>query len=71
MWVVAYLPEAERERAALPKSKENRGHEMYYSKNWWANSEYKGVNTRWVTAEGQRFEVQFHTRRQLRMPSTR
>ena len=40
---------------------ENRGHEMYYSKNWWANSEYKGVNTRWVTAEGQRFEVQFHT----------
>jgi hypothetical protein len=40
---------------------ENRGHEMYYSKNWWANPEYNGVNTRWVTAEGQRFEVQFHT----------
>ena len=22
---------------------------------------YKGINTRWVTTEGQRFEVQFHT----------
>jgi hypothetical protein len=40
---------------------ESRSHEMYYSKNYWANPEYKGVNTRWVTAEGQRFEVQFHT----------
>jgi hypothetical protein len=39
---------------------ENRGHEMYYSKNWWSDPEYKGVNTRWVTPEGQRFEVQFH-----------
>jgi len=40
---------------------ENRGHEMYYSKNWWTNPEYKGINTRWTTPEGQRFEVQFHT----------
>ena len=40
---------------------ESRGYEMYYSKNWWTNPEYKGINTRWVTAEGQRFEVQFHT----------
>ena len=39
----------------------SRGHEMYYSKNYWADPEYKGINTRWVTAEGQRFEVQFHT----------
>ena len=37
------------------------GYEMYYSKNWWTNAEYKGINTRWVTQEGQRFEVQFHT----------
>jgi hypothetical protein len=37
------------------------GYEMYYSKNSWSDSEYKGVNTRWVTPEGQRFEVQFHT----------
>ena len=40
---------------------ESRGYEMYYSKNWWTNPEYKGINTRWVTPEGQRFEVQFHT----------
>lgn len=37
------------------------GYEMYYSKNSWADPEYKGINTRWVTPEGQRFEVQFHT----------
>ena len=40
---------------------ESRGHEMYYSENWWTNPEYKGINTRWVTPEGQRFEVQFHS----------
>ena len=26
-----------------------------------SQAEYKGINTRWLTAEGQRFEVQFHT----------
>jgi hypothetical protein len=40
---------------------ESRGYQMYYSQNWWTNPEYKGINTRWVTSEGQRFEVQFHT----------
>jgi len=40
---------------------EDRGYEMYYSKNWWTDPEYKGINTRWVTTDGQRFEVQFHT----------
>jgi hypothetical protein len=40
---------------------ESRECEMFYCKNWWENPEYKGVNTRWVTAEGQRFEVQLHT----------
>jgi hypothetical protein len=40
---------------------EGRGHEMYYSQNHWTDLEYKGINTRWVTLEGQRFEVQFHT----------
>ncbi len=40
---------------------ESRGYEMYFSKNWWTNPEYKGINTRWVTPDGQRFEVQFHT----------
>ena len=30
---------------------EEHGYEMYYSRNWWTNSEYKGINTRWITAE--------------------
>ncbi len=34
---------------------------MYQSKNSWGNSEYKGINTRWTTPEGLRFEVQLHT----------
>jgi hypothetical protein len=45
----------------IKESFESRGHETYYSKNYWTDPEYKGINTRWVTAEGQRFEVQFHT----------
>jgi hypothetical protein len=40
---------------------EGLGYEMYQCKNWWEDAEYKGVNTRWVTGEGQRFEVQLHT----------
>ncbi len=40
---------------------ESCGHEMYLSRNSWGNLEYKGINTRWLTQEGQRFEVQFHT----------
>jgi hypothetical protein len=37
-------------------------HRMIYSRNHWRDDpEYKGINTRWVTPEGQRFEVQFHT----------
>jgi hypothetical protein len=40
---------------------ESYGHEMYLSNNSWNSREYKGINTRWVTQEGQRFEVQFHT----------
>jgi hypothetical protein len=40
---------------------ESRGHEMYHSTNYWIDPEYKGINTRWVTSDGQRFEVQFHT----------
>jgi hypothetical protein len=40
---------------------ESRGYQMYYSHNYWTNAEYKGINTRWVTPGGQRFEVQFHT----------
>ena len=40
---------------------EDAGHEMYQSTNYWADPEYKGINTRWITQPGQRFEVQFHT----------
>jgi hypothetical protein len=40
---------------------EARGHEMRYSENHWPDPQYKGINTRWITPEGQRFEVQFHT----------
>jgi hypothetical protein len=40
---------------------ESRGYEMCYSKNSWTDLEYKGINTRWVAPDGQRFEVQFHT----------
>jgi hypothetical protein len=39
----------------------NRGYQMYLSKNSWSDPEYKGINTRWVTPDGQRFEVQIHT----------
>ena len=28
---------------------ENSGYEMYQSKNTWGNTEYKGINTRWMT----------------------
>jgi len=40
---------------------ESLGYEMYESKNSWNAAEYKGINTRWVTVERQRFEVQVHT----------
>lgn len=40
---------------------EGHGHDMYLSNNSWSGQEYKGINTRWMTQEGQRFEVQFHT----------
>ena len=40
---------------------ESYGHVMYLSNNSWSSHEYKGINTRWVTQEGQPFEVQFHT----------
>jgi hypothetical protein len=40
---------------------ESFGYEMSYLENYWTNAEYKGINTRWVTQQGQRFEVQFHT----------
>jgi len=41
---------------------ESSGYELVYSKNRWINDRYySGVNTRWETSDGLRFEVQFHT----------
>jgi hypothetical protein len=41
---------------------ETHAYRMVYSKNHWRDDpEYKGINTRWVTGEGQLFELQFHT----------
>jgi hypothetical protein len=45
----------------LKERLESRGYQMYEGRNSWDAAEYKGINTRWITAEGQRFEVQFHT----------
>ncbi len=61
--VSAYAQAIEQENGYydIKERYESRGCEMYLSKNWWTNSEYKGVNTRWLTPEGHRFEVQFHT----------
>ncbi len=42
-----------------------QGYEMRYSENHWNDSQYKGINTRWVTPTGQQFEVQFHTAESL------
>ncbi len=40
---------------------ESAGYRMTYSKNHWLDDpEYKGINTRWQTPEGARFELQFH-----------
>ena len=40
---------------------EERGNELLLSRNSWDDSDYKGVNTRWLTAGRQIFEVQIHT----------
>ena len=40
---------------------EERGNEMVVRRNSWDEPDYKGINTRWRTADGQMFEVQIHT----------
>jgi hypothetical protein len=37
------------------------GSEHMMTRNSWDSPDYKGVNTRWLSPEGQVFEVQFHT----------
>jgi hypothetical protein len=41
---------------------QEHGFEPVLSRNSWESPDYKGVNSRWRTTEGQLFEVQFHTR---------
>jgi hypothetical protein len=43
-------------------SLEERGYKLQLVRNEWENPEYKGVNTRWESPDGQMLEVQFHTR---------
>jgi hypothetical protein len=40
---------------------EARGSELIVCRNYWNDTDYKGVNTRWLSKNGQIFEVQFHT----------
>ncbi len=69
----------------LQRSLESAGYKMTYRENHWQNDpQYKGINSRWVTPDGGRFELQLHTResfyakeqlthpsyRRLRVPST-
>ena len=42
-------------------SLELHGNELILRRNLWDSPDYKGVNTRWLTSNGQVFEVQFHT----------
>jgi hypothetical protein len=40
----------------------DQGFELDRLKNYWADAQYKGINSQWlVPGSGQRFEVQFHT----------
>lgn len=42
---------------------ESAGYRMTYRKNHWLDDhpQYKGINSRWDTPDGGRFELQFHT----------
>ena len=42
-------------------SLEERDYKLLFVRNEWENPEYKGVNTRWRSPEGQMLEIQFHT----------
>ncbi len=38
-----------------------QGYSLDFRRNSWESSQYKGLNTRWRTPDGQLFEIQFHT----------
>jgi hypothetical protein len=39
---------------------QNDGHRMALNRNSWTSHQYRGINSRWHTPDGQLFEVQFH-----------
>ncbi len=67
------IPDALRYTYQIPAEKYTRGvaeissrlkadgYNLIFCRNSWSDSEYKGINTRWRNAQGQIFEVQFHT----------
>jgi hypothetical protein len=46
---------------AAARQLQRHGYQLVLSRNSWESPDYKGINTRWRTTEGQVFEVQFHT----------
>ena len=50
-------------RAFAQRQLETAGCRMTYLRNHWVDDpDYKGINSRWTTSDGGRFELQFHTR---------
>ena len=46
---------------AATRELQGHGYQLVLRRNSWESPDYKGINTRWRTTEGQVFEVQFHT----------
>jgi hypothetical protein len=46
---------------AATRELQGHGYQLVLRRNSWESLDYKGINTRWRTTEGQVFEVQFHT----------
>jgi hypothetical protein len=46
---------------AISQRMQDQGHVLTEVRNFWSSEGYKGINSRWSTADDQRFEVQFHT----------
>jgi hypothetical protein len=46
---------------AATRELQGHGYQLVLRRNSWESTDYKGINTRWRTTEGQVFEVQFHT----------
>lgn len=59
---VLAFSEAMKERGLIPYD--------HKFKNFWGNSDYKGINTNWIDKDGQKFELQFHTKESLYVKET-